>query len=187
MGISTVQSYRGAQIFEAIGLSQELIDNYFTWTPSRVGGIDISHIESDSRQRHEAAYSHSPVLGALDLDQGGIYHWRRDGEYHMYNPESISLLQQSTRTNDYDVYRKFASSIDQQDRQAKTLRGLMEFKSDTKSIPIDQVEPVSEIVKRFATGAISLGAISREAHETLAIAANRIGAKAIPEKEERIQ
>ena len=177
MGISTVQSYRGAQIFEAIGLNQNLIDKYFTWTPSRVGGIDISHIEIDSRLRHESAYIHSPVLGTLELDQGGIYQWRRDGEYHMYNPESISLLQQSTRTNDYDTYRKFATAIDQQDRQAKTLRGLMEFKSDTEPISIDEVEPVSEIVKRFATGAISLGAISREAHETLAIAANRIGAK----------
>ena len=112
----------------------------------------------------------------MDLDQGGIYQWRRDGEYHMYNPDTISLLQQSTRTNDYSTYRRFADLIDKEDRESATLRGLLDFKK-IEPIPIENVEPVSEIVKRFATGAISLGAISREAHETLALAANSIGAK----------
>ena len=176
MGISTVQSYRGAQIFEAIGLNQDLIDQYFCWTASRVGGIDLDVIEMESRQRHESGYRNEFVAGSMDLDQGGIYQWRRDGEYHMYNPDTISLLQQSTRINDYSIYRKFADLIDKEDRESATLRGLLDFKK-IEPIPIDEVEPVSEIVKRFATGAISLGAISREAHETLALAANSIGAK----------
>ena len=176
MGISTVQSYRGAQIFEAIGLNQDLIDQYFCWTPSRVGGIDLDVIEKESRQRHESGYRNEFVAGSMDLDQGGIYQWRRDGEYHMYNPDTISLLQQSTRTNDYSTYRRFADLIDKEDRESATLRGLLDFKK-IEPIPIENVEPVSEIVKRFATGAISLGAISREAHETLALAANSIGAK----------
>ena len=176
MGISTLQSYRGAQIFEAIGLNQDLIDEYFCWTPSRVGGVGLDIIEIESKQRHEAGYKKQVVAGSMDLDQGGIYQWRRDGEYHMYNPETISLLQQSTRTNDYTVYRKFADLVDKEDKESATLRGLLSFKK-VKPIPLEQVEPVSEIVKRFASGAISLGAISLEAHETLALAANSIGAK----------
>jgi glutamate synthase domain-containing protein 2/glutamate synthase domain-containing protein 1/glutamate synthase domain-containing protein 3 len=177
MGIATIQSYRGAQIFEAIGLNQSLIDSYFTGTSSRIGGIGLETIEADARKRHTQAYLEDQLSGTLDLEQRGLYQWRRDGEYHMYNPHTISLLQQSTRNNDYNTYKQFAESIDQQDRQAKTLRGLMKFKKSSSSIPLEEVEPASEIVKRFATGAISLGAISREAHETLAIAANRIGAK----------
>ena len=177
MGISTVQSYRGAQIFEAIGLSQEFIDRYFTWTSSRVEGVGIETIEEESRRRHSSGYGVGLVSGSLDLDHGGLYQWRRDGEYHMYNPETITLLQQSTRTNNYQTYKRFSELIDQQDRESSTLRGLLDFKQLDEPIPLEEVEPASEIVKRFATGAISLGAISREAHETLAIATNRIGAK----------
>ena len=177
MGISTVHSYRGAQIFEAIGLNQELVDRYFIWTPSRIQGIGLDTIEEEARRRHSSSYANGRVSGALELDEGGLYQWRRDGEYHMYNPETISLLQQSTGTNNYETYRKFAELIDKQDRQLSTLRGLLDFKNSDTPLPLEEVEPASEIVKRFATGAISLGAISREAHETLAIAANRIGAK----------
>ena len=177
MGISTVQSYRGAQIFEAIGLSQKLVDRYFTWTPSRIQGIGLETIEEEARRRHSSSYENGRVSGALELDQGGSYQWRRDGEYHMYNPETINLLQQSTADNRYETYEKFAELIDGRDRQLSTLRGLLEFKSADTPLSLDEVEPASEIVKRFATGAVSLGAISREAHETLAIATNRIGAK----------
>ena len=177
MGISTVQSYRGAQIFEAIGLNQELVDRYFTWTPSRIQGIGLETIEEEARRRHSSSYANGRVSGALELDEGGLYQWRRDGEYHMYNPETISLLQQSTGTNSYETYKKFAELIDKGDRQLSTLRGLLDFKNSDTPLPLEEVEPASEIVKRFATGAISLGAISREAHETLAIATNRIGAK----------
>jgi len=177
MGISTVQSYRGAQIFEAVGLNQELVDRYFTWTSSRIQGIGISTIEEEARRRHASSYANGQVWTDLELDQGGLYLWRRDGEYHMYNPETISLLQQSTGDNRYDTYEKFAELIDRRDRQLSTLRGLLDFKSADIPLSLDEVEPASEIVKRFATGAISLGAISREAHETLAIATNRIGAK----------
>ena len=177
MGISTVQSYRGAQIFEAVGLSQELIDRYFTWTSSRVGGIGLETIEQESIRRHSSSYANGRVSGALELDHGGLYQWRRDGEYHMYNPETIGLLQYATRTNNYGTYKRFAELIDKSDRQLSTLRGLLDFKSSANPVPLDEVEPASEIVKRFASGAISLGSISREAHETLAIAANRIGAK----------
>lgn len=177
MGISTVQSYRGAQIFEAVGLNKELVDLHFTGTPSRIQGIGLETIEEETRKRHLSNYAGVRLSGGLDLDEGGLYQWRRDGEYHMYNPETISLLQQSTGNNDYETYRKFSELIDRRDRQLSTLRGLLDFKNSDSSIPIEEVEPASEIVKRFATGAISLGAISREAHETLAIATNRMGAK----------
>jgi glutamate synthase (NADPH/NADH) large chain len=177
MGISTVQSYRGAQMFEAVGLSQKLVDRYFTWTSSRIQGIGLETIEEEARRRHSSSYENARAQGALELDQGGSYQWRRDGEYHMYNPETINLLQQSTANNSYDTYEKFAELIDGRDKQLSTLRGLLEFKSADTPLSLDEVEPASEIVKRFATGAISLGAISREAHETLAIATNRMGAK----------
>ena len=177
MGISTIQSYRGAQIFEAVGLSQELVDRYFTWTPSRVGGIGLEVIEEEARQRHSQAYPDRDVAASLDLDPGGVYQWRRDGEYHMYNPDSIAMLQHSVRSESYETYREFAHLIDDQNRSAATLRGLLEFKTLDEPLPSDEVEPAKEIVKRFATGAISLGSISREAHETLAIAMNRIGAR----------
>ena len=177
MGISTIQSYRGAQIFEAVGLSQGLVDRYFTWTPSRVGGIDLDVIEEEARRRHSQAYPDRGVAANLDLEVGGVYQWRRDGEYHMYNPDSIARLQHAVRSESYGTYKEFAEMIDDQSKRLATLRGLLEFKPLNEPIPLDEVEPAKEIVKRFATGAISLGSISREAHETLAIAMNRMGAR----------
>ncbi len=177
MGISTIQSYRGAQIFEAVGLSQELVDRYFTWTPSRMGGIGIDIIEEEARSRHSQAYPERDVAATLDLDAGGLYLWRRDGEYHMYNPDSIAKLQHAVRSESYDTYKEFARLIDNQSRKLATFRGLLEFKTLEEPIPLDEVESAKEIIKHFATGAISLGSISREAHETLAIAMNRIGAR----------
>ena len=177
MGISTIQGYRGAQIFEAVGLGQEVVDRYFTWTPSRLGGIGLEEVEQEARQRHTAAYGNGRYNGHLDLDVGGYYLWRRQGEYHMYNPETISKLQYATRTNSYSTFQEFTDLIDTQSDQLCTLRGLLEFKFLDEPIPLEEVEPAKKIVKHFATGAISLGAISREAHETLAIATNSIGAK----------
>ena len=177
MGISTVQGYRGAQIFEAIGLNQETIDKYFTWTPSRIGGIGLDIIEEEAIRRHTRAYGESRAAAELSLDMGGQYQWRRGGEHHMWNPETIAKLQYATKTNEYQTYKEFANLIDEQERQLSTLRGLLEFKPSANPVPLEEVDPASEIVKRFATGAISLGAISREAHETLAIATNRIGAR----------
>ena len=177
MGISTIQGYRGAQIFEAVGLSQKLVDRYFTWTPSRVGGIGLDAIEEESRRRHAFAYPPSAVAANPDLDPGGVYQWRRDGEHHMYNPDSISKLQHAVRTGGYDTYKEFADVVDARSRNLATLRSLLEFKELEEPIPLDEVEPTKEIVKRFATGAASLGSLSREAHETLAIAMNRIGAR----------
>ncbi len=177
MGISTIQSYRGAQIFEAVGLDAETINKYFTWTPSGVGGVGIDVLEQEARQRHSRAFDSVHLAASLELDAGGNHQWRRDGEHHMYNPESIARLQHAARTNSYKAYREFAELIDKQDKQLSTLRGLLDFKWAGKPLPLEEVEPASEIVKRFATGAISLGAISKEAHETLAISTNRIGAR----------
>ena len=177
MGISTVQSYRGAQIFEAVGLEQELVDEYFTWTPSRVGGIGLDAIEREAAQRHAAAYGAVEVPANQPLPLGGFYQWRRGGEHHQWNPDTIAMLQHSARTNDWNVYSKFARLVNDQSRRIATLRGLLEFAGDRAPVPIEEVEPASEIVKRFATGAASLGSISREAHETMAIAMNRIGAR----------
>jgi glutamate synthase (NADPH) large chain len=176
MGISTLQSYRGAQIFEAVGLEQGFIDRYFAWTPSRIGGVGTRAVEAETRARHLYAYPERPVAGNLDLMAGGYYQWRRDGEYHMYNPDTISLLQHSTRSGSFDSFQQFTKLVDEENRRLCTIRGLLEFKP-AASIPIEEVEPASEIVKRFATGAASLGSISREAHETMAIAMNRIGAR----------
>ena len=177
MGISTIQGYRGAQIFEAVGLSQELVDRYFTWTPTRVGGIGLDVIEEEARQRHARAYPDREVAAGLDLDAGGIYLWRRDGEYHMYNPDSITKLQHAVGSGSYQTYKEFSDLIDDGNRRMSTLRGLLDFKTLEEQIPLEEVEPAKEIVKRFATGAISLGSISREAHETLALAMNRMGAR----------
>ena len=176
MGISTLQSYRGAQIFEAIGLNQETVDRYFAWTPSRIGGIGLDQIEAETRARHKSAYPTREIAGMLDLEVGGYYQWRRDGEYHMYNPDTIALLQYSTRTNNFKSFEEFTDLIDSESRRLCTIRGLIDFKPGNP-VPIEEVEPASEIVKRFATGAASLGSISREAHETMAIAMNRIGAR----------
>ena len=177
MGISTLQSYQGAQIFEAVGLNQDLIERYFTWTVSRIGGIGLDGIEEECRRRHAFAYLEPLVSGNGDLRAGGQYQWRHNGEYHMWNPDSIAKLQYAARSNDADSFQEFADYMDGENRRLCTIRGLLELKKLDEPIPIDDVEPVAEIVKRFATGAISLGSISREAHETMAIAMNRIGAR----------
>ena len=177
MGISTLQSYRGAQIFEAVGLNQNLIDRYFTWTPSRIQGVGLDEIEEECRQRHALAYLDLTMSGSLDLKAGGQYQWRRDSEYHMWNPETIAKLQHAVKTDDFKTFQEFADHIDKENRRLSTIRGLLEFKRLDEPVPIEEVEPTKEIVKRFATGAVSLGSIGREAHETLAIAMNRIGAR----------
>ena len=177
MGISTLQSYRGAQIFEALGLNQEFIDRYFTWTSSRLGGIGLDEIEEESRRRHAAAYLDPTVNGHQALVPGGHYQWRHNGEYHMWNPDSIGKLQYAARANDPGSFKEFSEIADSHSKRLCTIRGLLEFKNVDQPIPIEEVEPVAEIVKRFATGATSLGSISREAHETMAIAMNRIGAR----------
>ena len=177
MGISTVQSYRGAQIFEAVGLDKSIIDEYFTWTPSRVGGVGLEAVESEALQRHGEAYAAVGVPANQFLPMGGFYQWRRGGEHHQWNPDSIGILQHASRTNDWNIYQKFARLVNDQSRRIATLRGLLEFKGDRGPVPIEEVEPATSIVKRFATGAASLGSISREAHETMAIAMNRIGAR----------
>ena len=177
MGISTVQSYRGAQIFEAVGLNQDFIDQYFTWTPSRVEGIGLDVVEEEQLQRHRFAFPEHEIDATLDLDPGGTYQWRRHGEVHQWNPDTIAKLQYATRSNSWQSYQEFSRAVNDQSRQLATLRGLLEFKSDRQPIPLDEVEPAREIVKRFATGAASFGSISKEAHETMAIAMNRIGAR----------
>jgi glutamate synthase (NADPH) large chain len=177
MGVSTYMSYCGAQLFEAIGLSTDTIDKYFTGTPSKVEGIGVFQIAEEAIRMHKAAYGADPVL-ANRLDAGGEYAWRARGEEHMWTPDAIAKLQHSTRANNWNTYKEYAQLINDQSKRHMTLRGLFEFKIDpAKAIPLDQVEPAKEIVKRFATGAMSLGSISTEAHATLAIAMNRIGGK----------
>jgi glutamate synthase (ferredoxin) len=176
MGISTIQSYRGAQIFEAIGLGQELVDKYFTYTASRIGGIGIEAIAMDTLANHRRAFPERDG-GLRELDWGGQYQWRRDGEYHLFNPETVFRLQHSTRTGAFEIFRQYTKMVDDQSVRLCTLRGLFEIKPDRDPVPIEEVEPWTEIVKRFATGAMSFGSISAEAHETLAIAMNRIGGK----------
>jgi glutamate synthase (ferredoxin) len=175
MGISTVQSYRGAQIFEAIGLNREVVDKYFTWTPSRIEGIGLDVIAAEVLKRHGHAFPDRRVNG--ELDPGGQYQWRADGEFHLFNPQSIHKLQLACRLNSGKVYREYADLINKQAANLCTLRGLLDFKWAEQAIPLDQVESVEEIVKRFKTGAMSYGSISQEAHEALAIAMNRIGGK----------
>jgi glutamate synthase (ferredoxin) len=177
MGISTQHSYRAAQIFEAIGLNREFVEEYFTRTPSRIQGIGIEAVAEESLRRHEFAYPSVEVPQTLDLDVGGQYQWRRKGEAHIFSPEVIARLQQSTRLNSREEFRKFCQLIDDQQQQLLTLRGLLDFKWSRSPVPLEEVEPATEIVKRFATGAMSYGSISKEAHETLAIAMNRIGGK----------
>jgi glutamate synthase (ferredoxin) len=176
MGISTIQSYHGAQVFEAIGLNQAFVDEYFTWTASRVGGIGLDEIARDIQVRQQRAFPERP-LPSDSLDPGGQYQYRREGEFHLFNPLSIHKLQQACRTGDYGVFKEFSRLIDDQSKRLCTLRGLMELKSDLPPIPIDEVEPIEVILRRFKTGAMSYGSISAEAHETLAIAMNRIGGK----------
>ncbi|XNQ56169.1 glutamate synthase large subunit [Agrococcus sp. 1P02AA] len=179
MGISTVGSYGGAQAFEAVGLSQELVDRYFTGTHSPLGGVGLDVIAEENRMRHRAAYPDERAPFAHErLGTGGEYQWRRDGAPHLFNPETVFKLQHATRTGRYEVFQDYARLVDDQAAELKTLRGLMRLRTDTTTaIPVDEVEPISEIVKRFSTGAMSYGSISQEAHETLAIAMNRLGAK----------
>jgi len=177
MGVSTYMSYCGAQLFEAIGLEKQLVDKYFRGTASQVGGIGVFEVAEEALRMHHAAFSDDPVLANM-LDAGGEYAWRVRGEEHMWTPDAIAKLQHSTRANKFDTYKEYAQIINDQSRRHMTLRGLFEFKLDpAKAIPLDQVEPAAEIVKRFATGAMSLGSISTEAHATLAVAMNRIGGK----------
>src|SRR6266542_503700 len=176
MGISTIQSYRGAQIFEAIGLNKELIDRYFTWTTSRISGVGIDIVAQEVLARHHRAYPDRPV-GPPELDWGGEYQWRRDGEYHLFNPETVFNLQHATQSGQYKIFKEYTALVDNQNRHRATLRGLFEFKPAETPVPLAEVEPVESILKRFATGAMSYGSISQEAHETLAIAMNRIGGK----------
>lgn len=175
MGISTIQSYRGAQIFEAVGISSKVIDKYFKNTPSRIQGMDIEKIAREVKMRHDAAYF-SPKEDNL-LDSGGIYRWRKEGEEHLYNPQTIHKLQFACRSKNYSLYKEYTELINDQSEKSYTLRGLMKFKSDRKPVTLDEVEPIDSIVKRFKTGAMSYGSISKEAHETLAIAMNRLGGK----------
>ncbi len=176
MGISTIQSYCGSQIFEAVGLSQAFIDRYFTGTPSRIGGVGVEVISKEAAMRHAHAFPARPLNGRA-LDVGGQYQWREAGEHHLFNPETVYKLQQACRNNDYRLFQQYAELINNQSRRLGTLRGLLDLKLADQPIPIDEVEPVESIVRRFKTGAMSYGSISKEAHEALAIAMNRIGGK----------
>ena len=177
MGVSTYMSYCGAQLFEAIGLSTDTVNKYFTGTPSRVEGIGVFEIAEEAIRMHKQAFSADPVLETM-LDAGGEYAWRARGEEHMWSPDAIAKLQHSTRANNWNTYKEYAQLINDQSKRHMTLRGLFEFKLDpAKAIPLEEVESAKEIVKRFATGAMSLGSISTEAHATLAVAMNRIGGK----------
>jgi len=175
MGISTLQSYRGAQIFEAIGISSEVVARYFTGTASRIEGVVLEDIEREVRALHESAFPAEPTAGAFDLEPGGQYQWRRYGEKHAISPEMVEKLQKAVRENRFETFAQFSQTVNESAAQASTLRGLMSFKSRRTPISLDEVEPAHVIVKRFATGAMSLGSISRESHEGLAIAMNRIG------------
>ena len=183
MGISTQQSYRGAQIFEAVGLEQGLVNEFYTRTPSRIGGIGLEGVAEESSNRHEHAWPKTSVPQTLELDVGGRYQWRRKGEAHMLSPDVVSTLQRSTQINSREEFKKYQKLIDEQQTKLLTLRGLLDFNWADASlggqgaIPLDEVEPAKEIVKRFATGAMSYGSISKEAHETLAIAMNRLGGR----------
>ncbi len=176
MGISTIQSYRGAQIFEAIGLNREIVDRYFTWTASRVGGVGLDELAQETAARHKYAYEIAPNLDG-ELDVGGQYQWRRRGEFHMWNPNTIAKLQHSVRSGNYQLFKQYTAAVDDYSQKLATLRGLLKFKQTRPPVPVAEVEPASEIVKRFKTGAMSFGSIGKEAHENLAIAMNRIGGK----------
>ena len=176
MGISTIKSYCGAQIFEAIGLGRELVDRYFTWTPSRVGGISLAELAQEASQQHARAFPAIPVRGET-LEVYGQYQFRKDGELHLFNPRTIHLLQKACRINDYAAFKEYTRLIDDQSERLATLRGLLELKPAAEPIPLEEVEPIEAITTRFKTGAMSYGSISKEAHEALAIAMNRIGGK----------
>src|SRR5687767_14161677 len=179
MGISTVGSYTMAQIFEAVGLSQDVVDEYFTGTSCPLGGVGVDVLAEEVAMRHRRAYPDNPTERAhRRLETGGEYQWRREGELHLFNPETVFLLQHATRSRQYEVFEKYTKTVDQLSEEAATLRGLFSLRTGVRPpVPLDEVEPVSEIVKRFSTGAMSYGSISQEAHETLAIAMNRLGGK----------
>ncbi len=179
MGISTIQSYCGAQIFEAVGLEKDVIDRHFTGTASRIGGVGLPVLAQEALDRHARGYGVAPDTGEL-LPVGGVYAWRRDGEHHMWNPETIAALQHAVRDGDGDAqarYREYSRLVNENAARKATLRGLLKIREDQEPVPLDEVEPAKEIVRRFATGAMSLGSISTEAHETLAIAMNRLGGR----------
>lgn len=178
MGISTVASYRGAQVFEAVGLDEQFVAKYFRGTATKIGGVGIDVIAKEVAARHAKAYPASGIAPAhRALDIGGEYQWRREGEPHLFDPETVFRLQHSTRSGRYDIFKKYTERVNEQSERLMTLRGLFGLKSDRQPISVDEVEPVSEIVKRFSTGAMSYGSISKEAHETLAIAMNQLGGK----------
>lgn len=176
MGISTVQSYRGAQVFEAIGLNKEFVEEYFTGTASRIGGIGLEEVAAEVSVHHHNAFPQRPSKKP-DLEWGGEYQWRRDGEYHLFNPETVFKLQHATRTGQYKIFKQYTDKVDIQNEHFATLRGLFDLNFDDQAIPLEEVEPIEKIMQRFSTGAMSYGSISQEAHETLAIAMNRIGGR----------
>ncbi|MEX0835374.1 MAG: glutamate synthase large subunit, partial [Nitriliruptor sp.] len=179
MGISTVASYTGAQVFEAVGLSQDLVDRYFAGTSTKLGGIGLDQIAEEVALRHRFAHLDNPEeVAHRDLEFGGEYQWRREGELHLFNPTTVFKLQHATRSKRYEVFKEYTGTVDEQSERLMTLRGLLRFKDGARPpVPLDEVEPVAEIVKRFSTGAMSYGSISAEAHETLAVAMNRLGGK----------
>jgi glutamate synthase domain-containing protein 2 len=177
MGISTLQSYRGAQIFECVGLNETLVERNFNGTPSRISGADIDLVAAEIQMRHCKAFPAADIPSGGRLDSGGKYKWRRDGEAHQYNPISIAKLQQAVRSRDEAAWQAFSGLVNEQNRREGLIRGLFEFKTPPSAIALDEVEPTDAIVRRFKTGAMSYGSISKEAHEALAIAMNRIGGK----------
>ena len=177
MGISTIQSYHGAQVFEAVGLSQDFVDEYFTWTSSRVSGIGIDVVATEARMRHERGFPPKRPIVMTSLPSGGEYQYRTGGEFHISNPETIHKLQYACRTNSYKAFQEYSAMVDDSAKQLCTLRGLMDFRHATHPVRIEEVEPVESILRRFKSGAMSYGSISKEAHEALAIAMNRIGGK----------
>ncbi|MGH3264090.1 MAG: FMN-binding glutamate synthase family protein, partial [Trebonia sp.] len=179
MGISTLASYTGAQLFQAVGISEEVLAEYFTGLVGPIDGITLDDIAADVTARHKLAYlDRSDERAHRELEVGGDYQWRREGEYHLFNPDTVFKLQHSTRTGQYSIFKEYTQLVDDQSERMASLRGLLKFRGDVRPpVPLDEVEPASEIVKRFSTGAMSYGSISAEAHETLAIAMNRLGAR----------
>lgn len=176
MGISTIQSYRGAQIFEAVGLKSDFVDRYFTWTPSRIGGIGLEEVAAEALSHHNRAFTDKDGNDKV-LDSGGDYQWRNDGEEHLFNPQTIHTLQHAVRTGDYKLYKKYSKLVQGENDQLLTIRSMLKLKPVGASIPLEEVESVEDIMRRFKTGAMSFGSISKEAHEDLAIAMNRVGGK----------
>src|SRR6202789_3058051 len=178
LGISTLASYTGAQLFQAVGVDEDVLGEYFTGLTCPTGGINLADIAADVATRHALAFLDRPDERAhRELEVGGEYQWRREGEYHLFNPDTVFKLQHSTRTGQYGIFKEYTRLIDDQSERMASLRGLLKFREGRKRIPLDDVEPASEIVKRFSTGAMSYGSISVEAHTTLAIAINRIAGK----------